>query len=164
MYATVRESRLFTERNHHAPKRQKSGEERVEVAHVNGDAMEIEATTPVADAEVEDEEDDDDDDDDERDADGDANSPINVSEPEMTDVPERYDSMDVAVQTEPRTGPKTSTLYFKVDKPGAMIYHASFNPNADPRNVNSLLATGEQLCRFFQLPENMDNALQVSTH
>ncbi len=128
------------------PKRQRRSEGS-EGVHLNGDAMEVDAASPsAADA----------------DEDGDAVSPIAASEPEMTEIPERYDSMDVAVQTEIKTGPKTSTMYWKVDMPQSTIYHSAFNPSAGSGNANTLMTVGELLCRFYQVPENAENAQQVS--
>ena len=128
-----------------APKRQRRSEGS-ENLHLNGDAMEVDAASASADA----------------DEDGDAVSPAVSAEPDMVEVPERYDSMDVAVQTEVKTGPKTSTMYWKVDKPGATIYHCAFNPASDSKDGTTLLTVGESLCRYYQVPHDIENLRQVS--
>ena len=126
------------------------GAQAVRVPISNGDLMEVDAAAASPSA-VEAEED------------AEAISPTAASEPEMTEIPERYDSMDVAVQTETKTGPKTSTMYWKIDKPQATIFHGVFNPNAGSGSTNTLMAVGESLCRFYQVPENSEDAHQVSS-
>lgn len=129
-----------------APKRQRRSEGS-EGVHLNGDrdAMDVDAASASADA----------------DEDVEGASPAMVSEPETVDVPERYDSMDVAVQTEEKVGTKTSTMYWKIDKPALAIFHSSFNPDRDPKNVRTLLVAGDGLCRFYQVPEDMEDGNQV---
>ena len=129
-----------------APKRQRRSEGS-EGVHLNGDAMEIDAASASADADG--------------DEDAELASPAVSAEPDMVELPERYDSMDVAVQTEVKTGPKTSTMYWKIDKPDATIYHSVFNPDLDSKNANTLLAVGESLCRFYQVPDDIESAKQV---
>ena len=129
-----------------APKRQRRSEGS-EGVHLNGDAMDVDAASASADAEG--------------DEDGEAVSPTIASEPEIIEVPERYDSMDVAVQTEVKTGPKTSTMYWRIDKPNATIYHSAWSPSTDPKSVNTLLTVGDSLCRFYQVPDDVNTAKQV---
>lgn len=110
------------------------------------DAMDIDAAS--GDAEVEEE--------------GEAGSPTVPSEPEPMEEVQRYDSMDVATQTEIKAGPKTSTIYWKVDKPAANIMHSIWNPDSDPKNMRTLLTVGDSICRFYQVPDSVDDAGQVS--
>ena len=95
------------------------------------------------------------------DEDGEAVSPAVASEPEAYEVPERYDSLDVAVQTDVKTGPKTSTMTWKIDKPGASLLDSAWNPSSEPKNGRTLLTIGESLCRFYQIPEDMTTTEQV---
>lgn len=130
-----------------APKRQRRSEGS-EGVHLNGDrdTMDVDpARSPTAEA----------------DEDAEAVSPNIASDTEIIEIPERYDSMDVATQTEVKTGPKTSTMYWKVDKPGARIVHSMWNPDSDPKNAKTLLTVGESLCRFYDVPDEMDDAKQV---
>lgn len=126
-----------------APKRQRISEGSDGI-HLNGDrdAMDVDAASVSADAED----------------DAEVASPAGPSEPEpdMVEVPERYDSMDVAVQTESKPRTKTSTMYWKVDKPGASILHSEWNPNTDSDNATKLLAVGESLARIYNVPEATD--------
>lgn len=128
-----------------APKRQRRSEGS-EGVHLNGDAMDVDARSPSA-AEPDD--------------DVEAASPAVGSEPEMTDIPERYDSMDIGVQTDTKSGPKTSTMYWKIDKPGAMIYHSAFAPTSTSGSNSTLMTVGESLCRFYQLPANPTDTTQI---
>jgi WD40 repeat protein len=127
-----------------APKRQRRSEGS-EGVHLNGDAMDVDAVSASADAED----------------DNEAPSPAVASETDVVEVPERYDSMDVGVQTDIKTGPKTTTMSWKLDRPEMTIYDTIFNPNADPHNSHTLLAVGESLCRFYTLPDSMDDSLQM---
>ncbi|KAK3699196.1 hypothetical protein LTR37_016557 [Vermiconidia calcicola] len=129
-----------------APKRQRRSEGS-EGVHLNGDAMEVDAGSASADAEGED--------------DGEAVSPTVASEIEVLEVPERYDSMDVAVQTDVKTGPKTSTMSWKVERPGARIHHSMWNPGPSHEDARTLLAVGESLCRFYQVPDSAEDARQI---
>ena len=129
------------------PKRQRRSDGNE--THVNGDrdAMDVDAPSPSADAED----------------DGDMASPALVSEPEPTEVGERYDSMDVATQTDVKTAPKTSTMQWKIDKPGATVLHGIWNPNSDLKNSETLLVVGESLCRFYHVAKSLDTVDQVCT-
>ena len=132
-----------------APKRQRRSEGS-EGVHLNGDrggdGMDVDVASASADA----------------DEDGEAASPAVASEPEVIEIPERYDSMDVAVQTEVKTGPKTSTMYWKIDKRGATIFHSIWNPNPDSDSAKALLTVGEGLCRFYTVPDDAEDAKEVS--
>lgn len=130
-----------------APKRQRRSEGS-EGVHLNGDrdAMEVDDVSPSADAD--------------EDAEGEVLSPAVSAEVDVIQVPERYDSMDVATQTEVKTGPKTSTTYWKIDKPGATVLHSMWNPDPDPKNANTLLTVGESLCRFYEVRTFTDNNVQ----
>ena len=125
------------------PKRQRRSEGS-EGVHLNGDrdAMEVDAASASADA----------------DDDGEAASPAVASEPEMVEIAERYDSMDVAVQTDDRT--KTSTMYWKIDKAGANILHSIWNPSRASKHAKTLLAVGELLCRFHEIPVDLEDSQQ----
>ncbi|CAK3888006.1 WD repeat [Lecanosticta acicola] len=129
-----------------APKRQRRSEG--SEARVNGDrdAMDVDATSGDAEAETE----------------GDAASPTVQSEPEPMEEVQRYDSMDVATQTEIKAGPKTSTIYWKVDKPAANILHSTWNPDSNPKNTRTLLTVGDSICRFYQVPDTIDDAGQIT--
>ena len=129
-----------------APKRQRRSEGS-EGLHLNGDPMDVDAASASADA----------------DDDNDAPSPTVASEVEIVEVPERYDSMDVAVQTDIKTGPKTSTMYWKIDRERAAIYHSIFNPDTHPTNTNTLLTVGENLCRFYEVSGSSEHANQVKS-
>ncbi|KAK3697304.1 hypothetical protein LTR37_017537 [Vermiconidia calcicola] len=129
-----------------APKRQRRSEGS-EGVHLNGDAMEVDAGSASADAEGED--------------DGEAVSPTVASEIEVVEAPERYDSMDVAVQTDVKTGPKTSTISWKVERPGARIHHSMWNPDPSHEDARTLLAVGKSLCRFYQVPDSAEDARQI---
>lgn len=149
-----------------APKRQRksTGSESVHLNGDRGDAMDVDAeadgdaASPSADAEE----------------DVDPASPAVGSEPDQVETPRRYDSVhDAGVQTEPKAAIKTSTMYWKIDKPGGAAYHSMFSPQRGSNDTNvkmevgsershTLLIVGESLCRFYKLPENADNATQVS--
>ncbi|KAK4548068.1 hypothetical protein LTR36_010788 [Oleoguttula mirabilis] len=131
-----------------AAKRQRRSEGS-EGVHLNGDrdAMDVDAITPSAE---------------EADEDAEVASPNVASDTDAIEVPERYDSMDVATQTDVKTGPKTSTMYWKIDKPGARILHSIWNPDSDPKNAKTLLTVGESLCRFYEVPEEMDDVKQIT--
>ena len=134
-----------------APKRQRRSEGS-EGVQLNGDAMDVDAASgsPEGDA----------------DEDGTATSPGEGEEVELVEVPERYDSMDAAVQTTVKAGPATKTMYWKVDKPGATIHHSAFSPAAksDSDGTNTLITVGESLCRFYQVPDDVDDSKKVRTH
>ncbi|KAK3117411.1 hypothetical protein LTR53_001250 [Teratosphaeriaceae sp. CCFEE 6253] len=131
-----------------APKRQRR-DEGAEPVHMNGDrdAMGVDnEPSPTADAPH-------------------SSSPVSpapVSDVEVVEVPERYDSMDVSIQTELKEGSKTSTMYWKLDRPGASIFHSLWNPSSLPENASTLLTIGDSLCRFYNVPETMDNVHQIS--
>lgn len=129
-----------------ASKRQRKSEG--SEAHINGDAMDVDAASPSAEA----------------DEDAEAASPALQSEPEVMEVVERYDSMDVATQTEIKTSPKTSTMFWEVDNPKAIIYQSTWSPDSDPKNARTLLTVGESLCRLYQVPDSMDDANQVCSN
>ncbi|TKA75445.1 hypothetical protein B0A55_04875 [Friedmanniomyces simplex] len=131
-----------------APKRQRRNEG-AEGVHVNGDgdAMDVDETSPTAATED----------------DAEVASPAGPSEAEAVEVPERYDSMDVMIQTDIKDGPKTSTMYWKIDKPGATVYNSIWNPDSDPKNAKTLLTVGESLCRFYEVPDRADD-VQELTH
>ena len=130
-----------------APKRQRRSEGS-EGLLLNGDrdAMDVDAISPTA----------------EVDEDAEAVSPNVASDTEVIEVPERYDSMDVATQTDIKTGPKTSAMYWTIDKPGARVLHNLWNPDPNPKNAKTLLTVGESLCRFYEIPDAMDDAKQIS--
>ena len=132
-----------------APKRVKRSEGS-EGAHINGDAMEVDAASGSPDADHEDEDE--------------PVSPGHGEEVEIVEVPERYDSMDAAVQTTTQAGPATSTMYWNIDKPGATVYHSAFSPaiKAESNGTNTLLTVGESLCRFYQIPDEMEGSKKVS--
>lgn len=127
-----------------APKRQRRSEG--SEAQVNGerDAMDVDAASGSGDAED----------------DGEAASPAIQSEPEQVEVIERYDSMDVATQTDVKTDPKTTTMHWTVDKP---VLQGVWNPDTNPNNAKTLLAVGESLCRFYDVPPSIDDVQQVSS-
>lgn len=130
-----------------APKRQRRSEG--SEAHVNGDrdAMDIDAASASADADDE----------------PDAISPTVQSEPDQVEIMERYDSMDVATQTEMKTAPKTSTMYWRVEKPTASVMHSMWNPALNSTHAKSLLTVGGSLCRFYLIPDSLEDARQVSS-
>lgn len=114
-----------------------------EGVHVNGDrdAMDLDATSASPG---------------DPDDDAEAASPEALSE-DATEAPaERFDSLDVATQTEIRRGPKTSTISFSVSKPEAKVFHSSWSPHKDPNEPSTLLAVGESLCRYYRVPD-LDN-------
>ncbi|KAK4636112.1 hypothetical protein CLAFUW4_00502 [Fulvia fulva] len=130
-----------------APKRQRRSEG--SDAQLNGDrdAMDVDAAS--ADAEGED--------------DPDAVSPTVHSEPEQPEVMDRYDSMDIATQTEIKTGPKTSTMYWKPDQSDTPIMHSSWNPSLDDATAHILLVTGQSSCRYYSVPDSIDDARQIES-
>ena len=131
-----------------APKRQRRSEGS-EGVQLNGDAMDVDAASGSPDGDV--------------DEDGTATSPGEGEEVEIVEVPERYDSMDAAVQTTVKAGPATKTMYWKVDKPGAVIHHSAFSPavKSDGVETSTLLTVGESLCRFYQVPDDVDDSKKV---
>lgn len=97
------------------------------------------------------------------DDDAEAASPEAPSE-DATEAPaERYDSLDVATQTEVRRGPKTSTLTFGVSKPEAKVFHSSWSPREDEK-LQSILAVGDGLCRYYRVPDLEDGDLTTVEH
>ena len=118
-----------------------------EGVHLNGEreAMDVDAASPsLMDAEGED--------------DPDVVSPEGQ---EVMEVPERYDSMDVATQTDVKAGVKTSTMYWSVDKADATILHGAWNPSPEQGKVEMLFTGGESLCRFYGVPAaDMDSSKQ----
>jgi len=130
-----------------APKRQRRSEGS-DGAHVNGDTMDVDPSVvspSIADGE---------------DEAGEAVSPTRGSEVEMVEVnPERYDS--VMTQTEIRPGPKTTTMYWEIDKPNVTILYSMWNPNAQSARSNALLTVGEGLCRFYNLPKSFDGLDEI---
>jgi hypothetical protein len=132
-----------------APKRQRRSEGSDGV-QLNGGAMDVDAASGSPEGDV--------------DEDGVATSPEG-EEVEIVEVPERYDSMDAAVQTTVKAGPATKTMYWKVDKPGAIIHHSAFSPAIKPDSdgTNTLITIGESLCRFYQVPDDVDDSKRVRT-
>ncbi|KAK0269574.1 hypothetical protein LTR35_014687 [Friedmanniomyces endolithicus] len=140
-----------------APKRQRRSEG-AEGVHVNGDGdengdaegdvdpMEVDEKSPTAATEE----------------DVEVASPAGQSETEIVDIPERYDSMDVMIQTDVKEGPKTSTMYFEIDKPGATVFDSMWNPDSNPKNAKTLLAVGESLCRFYEVPDRSDDVQEIT--
>jgi hypothetical protein len=88
-------------------------------------------------------------------------SPTNASETEAAGIMERYDSLDVATQTEIKTGHKTSTTLWKLDQPGICILHSQWNPSTTSRYSRTLLAVGESLCRYYHIPEGINETEEV---
>lgn len=132
-----------------AAKRQRTNPE-PETVHVNGDrdAMDVDAASASVG---------------EADEDAEAASPEAASD-DATEAPERYDSLDVATQTEIRRGPKTSTVSFHVSKPTAKVFNSSWSPSKDPGEASTLFAVGEDLCRYYQVPELDDGDLKTIQH
>ncbi|EME49893.1 hypothetical protein DOTSEDRAFT_68634 [Dothistroma septosporum NZE10] len=128
-------------------KRQRRSE--VSEAHPNGDrdAMDVDAAS--ADAEGED--------------DPDAVSPNVQSEPEQPEVMDRYDSMDIATQTEIKTAPKTSTMHWKLDKADAPIMHGSWNPSPNVDNARLLLVAAQSSCRYYSVPDLTNDIRQIES-
>ncbi|KAL1591098.1 hypothetical protein WHR41_00478 [Cladosporium halotolerans] len=124
---------------------------RPEAVHVNGDrdAMDVDAASPSVG---------------EGDEDAEAASPEAGSD-DATEAPaERYDSLDVATQTEVRRGPKTSTISFRVSKPEAKVFHSSWSPSEDSKGFSTLFAVGEGLCRYYRVPNLEDGDLKTIEH
>jgi len=113
------------------PKRQRRGGEE---GTVNGEAMEVDDT---ADAEGED--------------DAEVASPAMASEVDVVEVPERYDSMDIGIQTVRPLEPKTITTYLPIEKPTASTMQCSWRPNASPEESQTLLVTGDSICRLYEV-------------
>jgi hypothetical protein len=88
-------------------------------------------------------------------------SPTNGSDTEAAGIMERYDSLDVATQTELKTGHKTSTTLWKLDRPGTCILHSQWNPSTASRYSRTLLTVGESLCRYYHIPESIDETEEV---
>ncbi|KAK6433063.1 hypothetical protein LTR95_010760 [Oleoguttula sp. CCFEE 5521] len=124
-----------------APKRQRTGHGDDDV-HVNGDrdAMDVDAASASGN----------------EDADGEVVSPAAASDDVAVTIPERYDSMDVAVQTDITTGPKTSTLSFSVSNPSAQIMHCKFPPGPRPGETNLLRVAGQNLSSLYNIPDTLD--------
>lgn len=127
------------------PKRQRKSEEGPQDRQINGAAepMEVDAVSPSA-GDAED------------DAEG-ASPAVQTPEPEIVEVPERYDSMDVAVQTDGKTGPKTSTMYWRVGNPDATILHNTFSPAKGSR---ALFTAGEGISQFYDLPGDFESGIE----
>ena len=130
-----------------APKRirRSDGSEGV---HLNGDAMDIDAESGSPDGDVDDAE---------------LASPGEGEEVEIVEVPERYDSMDAAVQAAPEAGPPTKTMYWKIDKPDAIVSHSAFSPaiKSETDSTHTLLTIGDSLCRFYQVPDEIQDSKKV---
>lgn len=125
------------------PKRQRRSEG--SEAHVNGaqDPMDVDAASAEGEEEP------------------DAASPTVTSEPEqVVEVMERYDSMDVMVQTDFKTGPKSSTMSWHVDGNNIDVQRALWNPMDDGQS-RTLLTVGDGICRFYQVPNSFVNTKQV---
>ena len=125
------------------PKRQRKSEEAPQQERqVNGaaEAMDVDAGSPSAgDAEE----------------DAEAASPaVQTPEPEIIEVPERYDSMDVAVQTEGKTGPKTSTMYWRTPRPDASLMHGTFSPAKSDR---MLFTAGDGASQLYHMPSDFES-------
>lgn len=123
-----------------------------ESVHVNGDrdAMDVDAASASAG---------------EGDEDAEAASPEATASDDATEAPaERYDSLDVATQTQVRRGPKTSTISFTINKPDATVYHSSWSPSEDAKDTSTLFAVGEGLCRYYRVPSVDDGDVQTITH
>lgn len=130
------------------PKRQRRSEG--SDAHINGERSVADGDTADGDGEA----------DAEGEEDVDAASPAVQSEPEAVPT-ERYDS--VMTQTDFKTVPKTSTLSWTIDKPGAKLLEGSWNLGPESRHARTLLAVGDSLCRLYEIPDSMDDPLPVST-
>ncbi|KAF2209349.1 hypothetical protein CERZMDRAFT_100551 [Cercospora zeae-maydis SCOH1-5] len=85
-------------------------------------------------------------------------SPTVASESDQAAPVERYDSMDVLVQTDLEVAPKTSTISWQLDKPSATIQRALWNPSPEGDDTNTLLTVGDDLCRFYQIPRSASDA------
>jgi hypothetical protein len=131
-----------------APKRVRRSEGSEGGVHLNGDAMDVDADSGSPDADVDD---------------GELASPGEGEEVEIVEVPERYDSMDAAVQAAPEAGPLTKTMYWKIDKPDAIVVHSAFSPaiRSETDSTHTLLTIGESLCRFYQIPDELQDSKQV---
>lgn len=131
-----------------APKRQRRSED--DEPHVNGDrdAMDVDTASADADADAEGEED------------HDVPSPAMLSETEAAEAMERYDS--VMTQTESKVVTKTSTMPWTIDRPGANALQGLWNPSTARKDVHTFLAVGENVCRFYDLPESDWDERQVS--
>ncbi|KAM3415346.1 hypothetical protein BST61_g8875 [Cercospora zeina] len=85
-------------------------------------------------------------------------SPTVASESDQAAPVERYDSMDVMVQTDVNVGLKTSTISWQLDKPSATIQRALWNPRLEGDDTKTLLTVGDDLCRFYQIPVSASDA------
>ncbi|USW48639.1 Putative F-box-like/WD repeat-containing protein Ebi [Septoria linicola] len=85
-------------------------------------------------------------------------SPTVASESDQAGPVERYDSMDISVQTDIKPVPKTSTISWLVDKPGASILQTLWNPKLDDDDTKTLLTVGNDICRFYQVPNSAGDA------
>ena len=123
------------------------GSRRSEVgdAHLNGDRDAMDVDPGSVDGEREQE----------------VTSPTAASESDQAGPVERYDSMDVLVQTDMKAGPKTSTISWLLDKPGASIQRAIWSPKPDVDDSKTLLTVGNDLCRFYQIPNSANDAKHV---
>ena len=130
------------------PKRQRKSEEDAHDRQINGAAepMEIDAASPSA-GDAEDE--------------AEASPAAQTPEPEVIDFHERYDSMDVAVQTESKTGPKTSTLYWRLSEPDATILHNAFSP---AEGSQTLFTAGEGVSQLYDVPSDIDSGIDKISH
>ncbi|CAK1354799.1 hypothetical protein CB0940_01390 [Cercospora beticola] len=88
----------------------------------------------------------------------DPTSPTVASESDQAGPVERYDSMDVLVQTDLKVEPKTSTISWHLDKPSANIQRVLWSPRSEEDDTKTLLTVGEDLCRFYQIPVSARDA------
>lgn len=132
------------------PKRQRRSEG--SDTHVNGERSVGEGDAVDADGDAE------------ADAEGeddpDVTSPAVLSEPEAVPT-ERYDS--VMTQTDFKAVPKTSTLSWTIEKPGAKLLEGSWNLGPEKRHAHTLLAVGDSLCRLYEIPDSMDDPVQIKS-
>ncbi|KAL1297984.1 hypothetical protein AAFC00_006491 [Neodothiora populina] len=88
-------------------------------------------------------------------------------------LPPATETISAATQTDESLRAKRSeTIYWSVEKEGANIVHALWNPQPD--TTAHLLAAGDALCRFYNVPSsseqpassttNGDNTLSDTTH
>lgn len=131
-----------------APKRQRRSDGN-EAVHLNGDVMDVDAASGSPDADADEE--------------GEPTSPGEGEEVEIIEIPERYDSMDAAVQAAPKAGPPTKTMYWQVEKPQAIVLHSAFSPavRTEGSGTHTLLTVGESLCRFYQVPDEVQDSKKV---
>lgn len=126
-----------------APKRPRRSEDREAQVNGDGDAMEVDVAS--ADGEQE----------------GAPVSPTVASEVEQVEVMERYDSMDVLVGPDGKTDPVLSTLSWRIDSPQAIVQEALWNPNPDHNGRSLLLLVGNELCRYYDIPDSVATAEKV---